>query len=191
MGPNPLDDLLFGPQDPCGTFVDEGEGTIVSMGACGGDPAGVQRSIKDVINAALKTPRLGECLNKIFGRGQILTNNNLPRIDTTVSKAEISRVTGVSSDATIQVPVPASGSGTILMATEMFYGPDSSSRYVQAVYIHEKGNILAAQLLGGWNARPDNDPTLRNWDRDTGMNLEDCVFGGAVQHDGSVTRSPH
>lgn len=35
MGPNPLGDLLFGPQDPCGTFVDEGIGNAVMMGACG------------------------------------------------------------------------------------------------------------------------------------------------------------
>jgi hypothetical protein len=40
MGSNPLGDLLFGSQDPCGTFVNEGEGTVISMGACGGEPGG-------------------------------------------------------------------------------------------------------------------------------------------------------
>jgi RHS repeat-associated protein len=52
MGPNPLDDLLFGPQDPCGTFVDEGIGNAVMMGACGG--AGQAAALGDALSQAVR-----------------------------------------------------------------------------------------------------------------------------------------
>jgi hypothetical protein len=184
-------------------FMANGEATLdvsvqpilgmLLFGDPGGDPGGGGLDkIKDVINAALKQKKLGKCLNKIFGPGNILNNGNLPHIDTTHSVAEITQLTGGGAEAgaTIQTPVPQTGPGTVSIATEDFYGHDTGPLYLQATYIHETGNILATQRLGNWNARPSPNPAIRGWDHDTGANLEDCVFGGIVQLNGSTTRNP-
>jgi hypothetical protein len=161
-----------------------------------GDGGGGGLSVKNIINAALKLPNLGKCLNMIFGPGNILSNSNLPTIDNTHSTAQISQITGVAArgetaDGTTQTPVPVSGPGTVLIASE-YFGPNPgvSPLYVTAIYVHETGNILATQLFGNAYARPSSNPALRGADRDTGQNFEDCVFGGIVAANGTVSRNP-
>lgn len=127
----------------------------------------------------------------IFGPGNILNNSNLPTIDNTHSIAQISQITHVTADGTIQTPVPASGPGTVLIASE-YFGPNPGVNplYVTAIYVHETGNILATQLFGNAYARPSSNPALRGADGDTGQNFEDCVFGGIVASNGTVSRNP-
>ena len=58
-------------------------------GGCGSGKEKINR----VVNQALQQSKLGECLNKIFGPGNILTNQNLPYLDTRKSQEEITKLT--------------------------------------------------------------------------------------------------
>jgi hypothetical protein len=86
---------------------------------------------------ALHLPKLSDCLNEIFGPGNILNNQNLPELDTRVPEAAMDYAM-----ATVKQPVPATGRGTVLIATESFNNPKSSNFALAAAYLHEVGNIM-------------------------------------------------
>lgn len=56
-----------------------------------------------------------------------------------------------------------------------------------AVYIHELGNAIN-QMTG--HILPAKNKNLRKADSDSGQGLEECVFGGKVLPDGTVTTDP-
>ena len=189
---------IFGPSDPCS--VDD-DGSLAASGSClgagdaqGGHGGGLQQ-IKSIINLALHVPKLGQCLNQIFGPGNILTNQNLPLVDTTQNSTQLGAyINGLNPNtpaanpanavvSTFAVPVPASGKGTVLIASDYFYSPTSADNFLAASYLHETANILAIQLNSYHQAA---NPAPFGGDHDTGAALEECIFGGSVQHNGTV-----
>jgi RHS repeat-associated protein len=150
---------------------------------------GVSR-IPDIINLALHQRKLSKCLHAFFGPGNVLTNQNLPRVDTTLSEAQLSAQTGNSAGDTIgatQQPVPASGPGTVEIASEYFYGAGTTDIELAGTYLHETANILAYQTFtstryvqrpyqGPLGANPTPEQYLSS-DPDIGNQFEKCVFG--------------
>jgi RHS repeat-associated protein len=143
-------------------------------GGCGLTPG--QQKIAHVVNSALQQTKLSECLNKLFGPGNILNNKNLPILDTTQSEATISVDTKAAAYATFATPVPATGRGTVLMASE-YFNSIGSVLGLQATFLHETANILAIQR----NQSPHpSKPQGAGRDTDAGAALEECMFGGLV-----------
>jgi RHS repeat-associated protein len=173
------------PSDPYGlAYLPLGRGWGLG-GGCGPTPG--QQKIRQVVNLALHQQELSDCLNKIFGPGNILNNQNLPILDTRVSQAQInsqSRRLGVQG--TYQTPVPTSGRGTVQIPTELFYNPNTTMGFLAATFIHETGNILAIQMFGSSRYAQATNPAIVGLDRDTGAALEECVFGGLVRPNGST-----
>ncbi len=152
-----------------------------------GNGGSTVHKIKDIINAALKQLKLAECLNKFFGRGTILTNQNLPSIDATQSSAQLGGSLG-----TPKLPVPMTGKPTVYVASDVVAmgGP-----LPQQVYLHEVGNALADQLftnipnqfqrayqgpLGGApTAEQIRQRGLVGGDSDIGREFENCIFGSS------------
>lgn len=146
--------------------------------------------IASIVDLALHQPKLSQCLNAYFGPGNILSNQNLPKVDTTQSKAQLSAQTGNSEGNTIgatQQPVPSSGPGTVEMASEYFYGSGTTNLQLAGTYLHETANILAYQTFtntryvqrpyqGPLGANPKPSQYL-NEDPDIGVQFEKCVFG--------------
>jgi RHS repeat-associated protein len=160
-----------------------------------GGSGGAQQQIKAIINLALHEPKLSKCLNQIFGPGNILNNQNLPHVDTTQTSTQLTNYinslnpnTPVSNPdlttaSTFATPVPATGQGTVFLASDYFYDSSTSDTFLAASYIHETGNILAIQR--NRSATAPNLPAMLG-DTDTGAALEYCIFGGSVKPDGTV-----
>jgi RHS repeat-associated protein len=150
--------------------------------------------INDVVNSALKKPKLGSCLNKWIGPGTVLTNANLPVVDFRSSSAQLDQMLrdeGYQVEpgtlGTIQTPVPETGSGTLYIASEDWGNFNDSMR----TFTHETGNILAIQqftnapgdplgraFLGARGTPPLNSQVNDSWgDPDIGEQLEECVYG--------------
>jgi len=167
-------------------------GNIGILGLLFGLPGGdsLQR-IKDIINNALKQAKLSECLNKWIGPGTVLTNANLPYINATQSSAQLSARRGANDVlGTPDMPVPSTGRGTALVASDILGNTDLAMR----TYLHETANILAMQqftnsgvtgndraLLGARGTPPTG---VQAWeaahppaDGDIGWQFELCVFG--------------
>lgn len=129
-----------------------------------------------MVNSALHQPKLSECLNKLFGPGNILNNQNLPILDTRQSEATISVDTKAAAYATYATPVPATGRGTVLMASE-YFNSIGSFEGLQATFLHETANILAIQR----NQHPvPKNPAALLGDNDAGAALEECMYGHLV-----------
>jgi hypothetical protein len=156
----------------------------------GGGGGGAQR-IKDIINNALKQAKLSECLNKWIGPGTVLTNANLPYLNATQSSAQLSARRGAQNVlGTPDMPVPSTGRGTALVASDILGNTDLAMR----TYLHETANILAMQQFTS-SGVTGNDRALRGargtpatgvqaWeaahppaDGDIGWQFELCVFG--------------
>ncbi len=164
-------------------------GTDHDLDGGGGRRTLGQKKIAAVVNQALQQSDLADCLNqeRFFGPGTILTNQNLPFLDTRVSQPEIERRTLTpGAQGTYETPVPATGRGTALIPTNLFYDPNSTMGFLSAKYIHEVGNILSIQRFGSENHTQALDPKIRRLDSDSGAALEECVFGGIVRQDGTV-----
>ena len=99
------------------------------------------RKIKNIINGALKQAKLAECLNKFFGKGTILNNSNLPHIDGTQGDEN-----QLGAQGTVQLPVPATGPGTVIMASNVMNNA-LAPQFAQQVYLHETANVLAYQTF--------------------------------------------
>ncbi|MGD0007084.1 MAG: RHS repeat-associated core domain-containing protein [Terriglobia bacterium] len=147
-----------------------------SGGAGGGCGTPGLQKIAQVVNSALHQPKLSECLNKLFGPGNILNNQNLPILDTRQSEATISVDTKAAAYATYATPVPATGRGTVLMASE-YFNSIGSFEGLQATFLHETANILAIQR----NQHPvPKNPAALLGDNDAGAALEECMYGHLV-----------
>lgn len=148
------------------------------------------QKIARIVNLGLHQTRLSGCLHNALQRGSsiILSNSNLPTVNTTMSQADLASLTrNPNTMATYQTRVPQNGSGTVLIASEEFNNPSSSDLYLAATYVHETGNILAVQIYNNaYHASPQN-PAAFGGDTDTGAALEECVFGGYVNQNGSVS----
>jgi hypothetical protein len=150
--------------------------------------------IKGIINGALHQSNLSKCLHQFFGPGDILTNANLPYLDGTLSAAQITSLTntpaGQEATGTIAEPVPATGRGTAIVASENLGDLIQGER----TYLHETANILAIQqftssgvtgdaraLLGPRGGPPTADQVYNQThagnDPDIGRQFELCVFG--------------
>ncbi len=102
-------------------------------GGGGTDPA----KAKEVIKNALKTKNLSKCLNKFFGPGIILTNENLPRIDATENLPGAGR--------TYPDKVPDTGRATVNIDKGNFNGMAANDTFLTDTYLHETANALAIQ----------------------------------------------
>jgi energy-coupling factor transporter ATP-binding protein EcfA2 len=107
-----------------------------------------------------------------------------------LSQDQITALVGRPANATPQQPVPASGRGTVLIASELLTGPTD---YAASVYLHEMGNVLAYQTFTNlpydarpWAVQPKNDWIRQHVDSDVGMALEECVYGGLYMGGGAV-----
>ena len=74
----------------------------------------------------------------------------------------------------------------VLIPSEFFYNPTTTMNFLAATYIHETGNILASQRFRDFYHTPATNSRIRGLDSDTGAALEECVFGGLVQPNGSI-----
>jgi len=143
------------------------------VGGVGGGGGGGGRAIQRVIRLALSQVKLAKCLNRIFGPGNILNNENLPSLKL-VPRSEVEKKTddwGHNAIATYEVPT--AGRGTVLFGQEYFNDARVTDIMRAATYTHEVGNILSVQRFG--DPRAKSDPSLNH--SDTGANLENCVFG--------------
>jgi hypothetical protein len=59
---------------------------------------------------------------------------------------------------------------------------------ITASQVHEIGNAL--EYLTGNSGRERLGPALAAFDPDDGIALEDCVFGGRVNLNGTITQHP-
>jgi RHS repeat-associated protein len=151
-------------------------------------------AIRSTINGALHQPNLSKCLHQFFGPGKILTNANLPYLDATLSVAQITSLTntpaGLEATGTIAEPVPATGRGTVIVASENLGNLIQGER----TYLHETANILAIQqftssgvtgvaraFLGPRGGPPTSGQVFAQThpgnDPDIGRQFELCVFG--------------
>jgi hypothetical protein len=127
------------------------EGLILRAGG------GLER-IKEIINNALKQPKLSECLNTWIGPGTVLTNQNLPYLNGTVSGAELSSLRGREHViGTVELPAPTAGRGTVLLASAILPNMDLSVR----TYLHETANLLAIQQF--WSQRRRESRPWPGW----------------------------
>jgi RHS repeat-associated protein len=170
MGPNPLDDLLFGSSGLCSTFVDLGEGTVVSMGACGGDSSGAGGggpfdAARQVVQTVLDGQN--DC-SKFFNNAPIVVLSNyfsyqIPdnyktagqffRSDTIAYSGAPGQVLPVDAAAGVVTSTGQNGNATILIQPNSLFdsktdtiGSFSSGRPAgQAIaLLHELGHLLAA-----------------------------------------------
>ena len=145
--------------------------------------------IKEIVNSALQQSELADCLNKFFGPGTILTNQNLPYVNATKSSEEL-RALGRPKEL-----VPESGRSTVYVASDVVNSP-LLSKFKQGVYLHEVANALAIQrftneldpnkraFLGPLGGPPTAEQVrqsqLPKGDRDIGREFEICVFGASA-----------
>jgi len=100
---------------------------------------------------------------------------------------------GITTDFTSKTRAQLGGTGATSPRLPYYnwvandYASDARTSYValMAAQIHEIGNSLS--FLTGKKPRA-KDPNLRKADKDSGMALEECVFGGFVEPGGSVTK---
>jgi hypothetical protein len=107
---------------------------------------------------------------------QSFASANAAIIDPTHKSADLGHVYANNDPSTGQY-------GTVYIGSEYF--SQGTDVFVFATYAHELGNILDYNLTQ--NKKEDthgnpNDPI----DKDTGSQVERCVFGGYVQPDGSL-----
>ncbi len=148
----------------------------------GGDPPGDKKK-RDMINAALKQKNLAKCLNKFFGPGTILTNDNLPHIDASQD------LPGARAGQTDANRVPETGRGTVEIDRGLFNGLPANDPFLVGTYLHETANVLAIQRFTSIQPRgarafrgPSGGPPTeaqRNdrVDQDIGQQFEKCIFG--------------
>jgi RHS repeat-associated protein len=160
---------------------------ILEGRACSGDPAGgggeTPQKIKDIVNTALKHPRLSKCLNELFGPGTILTNENLPKVDATKD------LPGATVGRTDPKQVPETGRATVQIDRGIYRGLPASDPLLIGTYLHEVANALAIQRFtdvfpgedrwmraylgpqGNWPSKEQ----LENYDQDIGAQFEKCL----------------
>jgi hypothetical protein len=73
------------------------------------------------------------------------------------------------------------------LASDVVNDPRVSYEVVLAAFVHELGNSLGA--ISG-RASPAKDPRMFRYDKDSGNGLTECVYGGSVLQDGTITTNP-
>jgi hypothetical protein len=145
-------------------------------------------NIRNIINSALKQPKLAACLHAFFGSGTVLTNQNLPYVDATQDSTQMHALGGQDQ------PVPSSGRSTVQIASDVVnntFAPELGQR----VYLHETANALAYQdftdasygsrpFLGPMGGAPTASQQAQaqgtGGDPDIGREFEKCVFGSSL-----------
>jgi hypothetical protein len=146
--------------------------------------------------------KLTDCINKVFAKeitgknGKKATGANLlkgqkianaPRVnDTKYSAYELGGGTGTRySGYSFPGDENRGPNGTVWIANDLgaVYGSSNneiSSQYdqYQRTYVHELGNKLSREISQNGSARTFGDP--KSSDKDTGYQLEKCVYGNVI-----------
>jgi hypothetical protein len=153
--------------------------TLILYVSQGSGPSGGKA--REVIRNALRRKNLSKCLHKFFGRGTILTNYNLPRIDATENLPGAGRM--------YPDKVPKTGRATVNIDKGNFNGMAADDPFLIDTYLHEVANALAVQRftnvpesLRGWRAHmgalgsyPADSQKNHPWDPDIGQQFEECL----------------
>ncbi len=145
-----------------------------------GDTGGDKKK-RDVINAALKQKNLSKCLNKYFGPGTILTNENLPHVDASKD------LPGGQAGHTVVDQVPDTGRGTVEIDRGIFTSLTAQDPFLVGTYLHEVANLLAIQRFtnvpkgdrarrGARGGPPGAGQRNHPWDPDIGQQFEECLY---------------
>jgi RHS repeat-associated protein len=152
-------------------FFGQGPGPSVGGGTAG--------KAKDVIKAALKQANLSKCLHHFFGKGNVLTNANLPSIDATQDLGGAGEVHDYE--------IPVTGRGSVYIDKGIFTRLRADDPYLVGTYLHETANVLAIQRFTNIQPRaarpymgplggPLTAPQNNTWDHDIGQQFEKCIF---------------
>jgi RHS repeat-associated protein len=158
-----------------------GRGPEDETGGGGGNPP--KEKAKKIVKFALSQEKLDDCIRQIFEGKATLARANRPLIVAThLSWLDSPRGPAVGAVVATQ------GRGKVGIDVREFYSPESSTKYLSAIYVHEVGNLFSLRIFGSGGARPaaPRVQSIFGGDEDTGANLENCVFGGRVLPNGDV-----
>jgi hypothetical protein len=181
-----------------------GGGGPIEPGGGGGAPVDGQKAKFDI-------DRFKDCISRLFGVSLAPDDGRSRSFSSTRSEGQVVGVRGdrvftvntsmtaynsseLRAMSTTSLP-PGTVTGVTLpsspylnfVASEIASNPSMPSVYVTAAQVHEIGNSL--RYITGRTPRAI-DVNLYNYDHDAGNALGECVYGGWVLPNGTITKNP-